>query len=73
MFDLKDEDWGGYNDEGCITILYKPTTVKNKARESSSCAFLWKPDSEVYTGKWKRVEYNNSSPFAFWWVSMTDV
>ena len=67
MFDL-DDDFSAYeNDEG-IEILVRTVPCKNPAREAGGwCAFLWKPNSEEYDGKWMRQEFNGSSPFALWW------
>lgn len=67
-------DFSGYDDDGGIDIEWKTVKCKNPAREASGlwCAFLWKPASEVYDGKWMRQEYNGSSPFAFWWSDMSD-
>ena len=67
------QDFSGYEDDEGIDILWKTVKCKNPAREAGGwCAFLWKPASEVYTGKWIRQEYNGSSPFAMWWSDMTD-
>ena len=62
-------DFSGYEDDEGIDIVWKWTACKNPAREASGywCAFLWKPASEVYDGKWIRQEYTGSSPFAMWW------
>ena len=67
-------DFSGYDDDGGIEIEWKTVKNKNPAREASGhwCAFLWKPASEVYDGKWIRQEYNGSSPFALWWSDMCD-
>ena len=67
------QDFSGYEDDEGIEILWKTVPCKNPTREAGGwCAFLWKPASEVYTGKWIRQEYNSSSPFAMWWSDMTD-
>jgi hypothetical protein len=68
------KDFSGYEDDGGIDIQWKTVPCKNPAREASGywCAFLWKPASEVYDGKWMRQEYNGSSPFAMWWCQQTD-
>ena len=68
------QDFSGYEDDGGIEILWETVPCKNPAREASGrwCAFLWKPASEVYDGKWIREEYNGSSPFAMWWSQQTD-
>jgi hypothetical protein len=58
----------GYEDDGQIYIEWKIVPCKSPVRESGGwCAFLWKPVSEEYYGKWIRQEYNGSSPFAMWW------
>ena len=63
------QDFSGYEDVGDIRIMCMSIKCKNPARESSGewCAFLWKPSSEVYNGKWIREEFRGSSPFAIWW------
>jgi len=67
------QDFSGYEDDEGIDILWKTVKCKNPARDVGGwCAFLWKPASEVYTGKWIRQEYNGSSPFAMWWSVMTE-
>ena len=67
------QDFSGYEDDEGIDILWKTVKCKNPARDVGGwCAFLWKPASEVYTGKWIRQEYNGSSPFAMWWSDMTE-
>jgi hypothetical protein len=68
------KDFSGYEDDGDIVIEWKCVPCKNPARETSGgwCAFLWKPDSGVYDGKWIRQEYNSSSPFAMWWSSIAE-
>lgn len=65
-------DFSEYEDDGTIEILYKTVPCKNRARESSGLwsAILWKPKSEVYLGKWIRLEYETSSCFALWWSEM---
>jgi len=66
-------DFSGYEDDGAIDIKWKNVKCRNPAREAGGwCAFLWKPDSEVYDGKWIRQEYNGSSPFAMWWCQVSD-
>lgn len=64
-------DFSSYQEDDMIEIVWKGTACKNPAREASGlwCAFLWKPASETYDGKWIRQEYNNSSPFALWWLN----
>ena len=68
------QDFSGYEDDEGIDIQWKTVPCKNPAREASGywCAFLWKPASEVYLGKWIRQEYNGSSPFAMWWCQESD-
>jgi hypothetical protein len=67
------QDFSGYEDDGGIDIIWKTVECKNPARENGGwCAFLWKPASEVYAGKWIRQEYNGSSPFAMWWCQQTN-
>jgi hypothetical protein len=64
------QDFSGYphEEDNLIEIVWKSVPCKNPARENGGwCAFLWKPSSEVYAGKWIRKEYNGSSPFAMWW------
>ena len=66
-------DFSGYEDDGGIDIQWKVVKCRNPAREAGGwCAFLWKPISEVYDGKWIRQEYNGSSPFAMWWCQVSD-
>ena len=66
------EDFSGYEDDEGIEILVRIVPCKNPAREAGGwCAFLWKPSSDVYDGKWMRQEYNGSSPFAMWWCEQT--
>lgn len=62
------QDFSGYEDDEGIDIVWKHVSPKHPSR----CAFLWKPASEVYDGKWIRQEYNGSSPFAMWWCSVSD-
>jgi hypothetical protein len=64
-------DFSSYQEDDNIEIEWKGTACKNPAREASGlwCAFLWKPASENYEGKWIRQEYNGSSPFALWWLN----
>ena len=73
MFEPK-QDFSAYEDDGDIILLVKDVSCKNPSRRESSLwsAFLWKPASEVYTGKWVREEYNTSSPFAWWWSEVSD-
>ena len=67
------QDFSGYEDDGGIEIQWETVKCKNPARENGGwCAFLWKPSSEVYTGKWIRQEYNGSSPFAMWWCEQSN-
>ena len=67
------QDFSGYEDDEGIDIQWKTVPCKNTAREAGGwCAFLWKPASEVYDGKWIRQEYNGSSPFAMWWSDIAD-
>ena len=68
------QDFSGYEDDEGIDILWKTVKCKNPAREASGvwCAFLWKPASEAYHGKWIRQEYNGSSPFGMWWSQVSD-
>ena len=67
------KDFSGYEDDGTIEIEWEAVPCKNPAREADDWyAFLWKPASEIYTGKRMRVEYKGSSTFAFWWNDITD-
>jgi hypothetical protein len=68
------QDFSGYphEEDNLIEIEWKIVSCKNPAREGIWCAFLWKPASEVYDGKWIRQEYNGSSPFAMWWCSQIE-
>jgi hypothetical protein len=67
------QDFSGYEDDEGIEILYKYVPCKNPAREAGGwCAFLWKPSSDIYDGKWIRQEYNGSSPFAMWWCQQAE-
>ena len=67
------KDFSGYDDDGTIQIEWEAVPCKNPAREANDWyAFLWKPASEVYTGRRMRVEYKGSSNFAFWWNDITD-
>ena len=66
-------DFSDYEDDEGIDIEWKTVKCKNSVREANGwCAFLWKPASEVYDGKWMRKEYNGSSPFAMWWCDISD-
>jgi hypothetical protein len=56
------QDFSGCEYDGLITLLVKDV-------KDTQCAFLWKP-LEPYTGKWMRMRYNGSSPFAMWWSQM---
>lgn len=59
MFDVLNSKYSNYNDEGQITLEVKD------AQDNNWCCFNWKPEGS--TDKWKRMRYNGSSPFAFWW------
>lgn len=67
-----EKDFSGYQDDENISLLISDIKVRNPSRRDTYSAFLWKPSSEVYTGKWIRVEYNTSSSFAFWWCDASD-
>ena len=58
------KDFSAFEEDGTITLLIKDV-------EDTQCAFLWKP-VDPYTGKWMRMRYNGSSPFAMWWSQMFD-
>ena len=68
------KDFSGYENDGNIDIEWKYASCSNPAREASGYwyAFVWKPDSKAYDGKWMRREYNGSSPFAMWWSSIVE-
>ena len=66
-------DMSSYADDDCIMIDWKEVSCKNPARNAGGWgAFLWKPSSEEWEGKWFRQEYNGSSPFAMWWCQQID-
>jgi len=44
-------------------------TYKDDDREDTMCNILWRIDD---TEKWKRMRYNGSSPFAFWFCQYCD-
>jgi len=67
-------DCSAYEDDGNIEIDWRDCKCKNPARQSSGdwAAFLWRPASDLYEGKLMRMEYNTSSPFAFWWSDIVE-